>query len=205
MCCQLHLVSVTEAEVCIGLFVYLCYRIEESCVHHLVLNSVKAPAGRTDTTQASTSVVHRRDTMSGKKGLGVKRTRNPLEVLSCLVTPMNVVVVPVPNLWEASNWKSVWKLNMNCCPKLQELKREGCWGHSQEELCCGTWDEAGSFGYPLPGSTAPGASRVPTFSFFWRMLLGRALTPALHTPDFIHKCFCKEYITTLSLCSRVFS
>lgn len=39
---------------------------------------------------------------------------------------------------------------------------------------------------------------------FWRKLLARALTLPLHTPYFIQKCFCKEYITTLSLCSRVF-
>lgn len=53
MCCQLNLVSVTKAEACVGLFVYLCYRMEESWVHHLVLNSMKAPAGRTDTNTSS--------------------------------------------------------------------------------------------------------------------------------------------------------
>lgn len=54
--------------MCVGLFVYLCYRIEESWVHRLVLKSLKAPPGRTDTTQAPTSVVHRRESISGKKG-----------------------------------------------------------------------------------------------------------------------------------------
>lgn len=181
--------GVIKAKVCVGLFVYLYYRIEESWVPHLVLNSLKAPPGRTNTTQASTSVVHRRDNTRHKWEEGVngpwREARSPLEALCCLVTQWmlwwfqcQVCARPATGSW-------CEQLNMNCCPKLQKLKRGGWWGHSQE-LCCGTWDKAGSFGYPLPGSTsAPGASCVPTFAFLekatWQSINSTSAHSLLHS------------------------
>lgn len=206
MCCQLHLVSVTKAKVCVGLFTCVAeFKRVEFTIWCLILWRLQQV--ELTQTQATRSVVHRRDTMSGKKGsMGCEESPGALWKGSPALQPQwmlwwfqcQVCERPATGSW-------CEQLNMNCCPKLQELKKGGCRSHSQE-LCCGTWDKAGSFGYPLPGPTsAPGSSYVPTFAFFGKMLLGRALTLTLHTPDFIHKCFCKKYITTLSLCSRLFS
>lgn len=139
----------------------------------------------------------------------MKRGQEP----SCHVTPATVMVVPVPSPRGVSEQKLVWKAEHEpMLPPLASAVRTGggrWWDLSHGLGSCsaaGFMAKLAGFGDPHPpnGSTSAPENSSVSSSVSWRRTHGRALTVPQHAPHFLHKCFFKEYITTLALFSKVF-